>query len=44
MTLAIRTGIAPSVWADEGSRAIFTALEVLRGEEPDDPDGPMMSG
>jgi hypothetical protein len=43
--LAIRTGIAPSVWAAEGQRAIFTALQILRDEEPDpEPDAPQMNG
>ena len=32
--LAVRTGIAPSVWAVEGERAIMTALEVLNEERP----------
>ncbi len=27
--LALRTGIAPMVWAEEGERAIATALELL---------------
>jgi len=45
VSLAIRTGIPPSVWAAEGEQAIFTALQVLRDEEPDPgPDGPQMKG
>lgn len=29
MALAAATGIAPSVWAAEGQRAIVTAVELL---------------
>lgn len=36
MALAIRTGIAPSVWADEGLRAIETAVALLN--EQDQPE------
>jgi len=46
--LAIRTGIAPSVWADEGERAIVTAFDLIdradRIGRRRDPDGPQMSG
>lgn len=31
--LACATGIAPSVWADEGYRAMVTGLEVLKDQE-----------
>jgi hypothetical protein len=31
--LAIRTGIAPSVWAAEGDRAIMTAIALLNGDD-----------
>lgn len=38
IALAIRTGIPPGVWAEEGERAIVTALELLNPTErgPDD--------
>lgn len=43
--LAIATGIPPSVWADEGERAIATAVELLRATPGTvDGDGPQMSG
>lgn len=29
MQLAVATGIPPSVWADEGGRAVATAVELL---------------
>lgn len=31
--LALRSGIAPSVWADEGEAAIVTAFELLEEEQ-----------
>jgi hypothetical protein len=31
----VRTGIPPSVWAEEGERAIVTALELLNPKEAD---------
>jgi len=44
--LAIRTSIPPSVWAAEGERAIYTAVQLLNdadaGHEPDAPE--QMSG
>lgn len=42
----MRTGIAPSVWAEEGERAIVTAVELLNGDPTTDGDdgGPQMSG
>lgn len=33
MELAIRTGVAPDVWADQGERAIVTALELLATDQ-----------
>lgn len=46
VALAIRTGIAPSVWAAEGERVIDTAIDLLRGSQPADrdTDGRQMSG
>ena len=32
VALAIHTGIAPSVWAEEGTRAIATAFDLLEDE------------
>ena len=43
MELAIATGIAPGVWAEEGERAIVTALELLK-KKPADGDGRQLSG
>jgi hypothetical protein len=41
----VATGIPPSVWADEGERAIATAVELLTGREPvRDHDGRQMRG
>jgi hypothetical protein len=31
--LALESGIAPSVWAQEGEQAIVTALELLKGDK-----------
>lgn len=33
--LALRTGIAPSVWVAEGTQVIVTALELLAEAERD---------
>jgi hypothetical protein len=45
VALAVRTGIPPSVWAEEGEQAIVTALHLLNGGDHDDGrDGPQMSG
>lgn len=35
MALALRTGIAPSVWAAEGEQAVVTALALLEAEDDD---------
>jgi hypothetical protein len=32
----VRTGIPPSVWAEEGEKAIVTALELLNTPPEDD--------
>jgi hypothetical protein len=43
--LAIRTGIAPSAWAEEGERAIVTAVALINGEaEAPGGGGPQYSG
>ncbi|MEQ4301593.1 hypothetical protein ABNF97_09400 [Plantactinospora sp. B6F1] len=47
--MAIRTGIPPSVWADEGQQAIDTAFLLLdqadrRTRTREDPQGRQMSG
>lgn len=49
IALAIATGIAPSVWMDEGEQAIVTALDLLaesrrKGGAPPRAGGPQMSG
>lgn len=45
MQLAMRTGIAPSVWAQEGERAIVTAIALINGEaEPSGDAGAQYSG
>lgn len=44
MELAVRTGIAPSVWAAEGEQAIVTALELLKRKPADDDDGRQLAG
>lgn len=44
MQLALRTGIAPSVWAEEGERAIVTAVALINGEAEPPGGGPQMSG
>jgi hypothetical protein len=41
IALALATGIAPSVWADEGEQAIVTAMDMLekqarQGKHDDD--------
>ncbi|MEC3975086.1 hypothetical protein [Amycolatopsis sp. H20-H5] len=33
IALAVATGIAPSVWADEGAKAITTASKILEQQE-----------
>lgn len=43
----MRTGIPPSVWAEEGEQAIVTAIHLLGGgtrDHDDGRDGPQMSG
>lgn len=45
--LAVVTGIAPSVWADEGLAAIATAEELIDevyGKDKPEGDGLQMSG
>lgn len=49
--LALASGIAPSVWAEEGERAIATALELLKPkgkganqDKDEDDKEPQMSG
>lgn len=47
IALALASGIAPSVWADEGEQAIVTAIELLeqqRNRTEGGDDGPQMSG
>lgn len=47
MQLALRTGIAPSVWAEEDEQTIKTAIALLNGDDDGDqqgPDGAQMSG
>lgn len=48
MELAIATGIPPTAWADEGERAIVTALELLEkrpaGGGSPDPAGRQLAG
>jgi hypothetical protein len=45
VALAIRTGIPPSVWADEGPRAIATAFELIEeSNRPADQAGVIASG
>jgi hypothetical protein len=45
--LAVHTGIAPSVWAEEGEQAIVTAVDLLTdsgGGGRHDQQGRQMSG
>lgn len=44
--LALASGIAPSVWAEEGERAIVTAIDLLERdrERRDHQGGPQTSG
>lgn len=48
VALAVATGIAPTVWADEGEQAMVTAIELLKranSNTPErDPGQPQMSG
>lgn len=46
IALAVATGIAPSVWAEEGEQAIVTAIDLLekQNERHKRPSGPQMSG
>jgi len=44
VVLALASGIAPSVWADEGDRAIATAFHLLLRQQHADRPGPQMSG
>jgi hypothetical protein len=46
VTLALMSGIAPSVWEAEGDRAIATAFELLaeKGNGAGDDDDMVMSG
>lgn len=36
IALALRTGIAPSVWLAEGEEAVITAFELLAAESEED--------
>ncbi|MFI6160394.1 hypothetical protein ACIA59_10640 [Micromonospora haikouensis] len=44
--MALHSGIPPSVWAEEGERAIVTACDLIaKGQRArPDRDGPQMSG
>ena len=45
IALALASGVAPSVWAEEGERAIITAYDLLkRQDKPDDDNGVRYSG
>jgi hypothetical protein len=43
IALAVATGIAPDVWAEQGWRTIITASELL-SKKKDDEDDRQMSG
>jgi hypothetical protein len=44
IALAVATGIAPDVWADQDWRTIVTAAELLSKKKSDKDDDRQMSG